>query len=110
MELREAFRDEPELEIVWVMADNQVNDKTRTFIDGLGLSRDVTFAVDPGSRAIDQLGLRRPNPEWIEEGVPHPTTYLLDGDGVIRFVDVREDFHFWLDPSVVADALAELRR
>lgn len=91
------------------MADNQVNEKARNFIDGMGLRERVTFAIDPASAAIDTLGLRRDDPEPIEEGVPHPATYLLDRDGVVRFVDTREDFHIWLDPEVVLTALADLR-
>ena len=57
----------------------------------LTLMARVRFLVDPGSRAIDALRIRRPDPEAVEMGVPHPATYVLDREGVIRFVDVRED-------------------
>jgi hypothetical protein len=43
-----------------------------------------------------------------EAGAPHPTTYLLDRDGVVRFLDVREDFHSWLEPKLLARELANL--
>lgn len=108
MELREEFAANEDLRILWVMADNQVNEKTLRFIDGLGLRGRVHFAVDPGSHAIDALRIRLEDPEEMEAGVPHPTTYLLDRDGVVRFVDVRRDYHMWLDPSLVAEALAEV--
>lgn len=108
MELREAFAEDDDLRIVWVMADNQINDKTLRFIDGLGLRERVHFAVDAGSAAIDRLGIRKQDPEPIEDGVPHPTTYLLDRDGVVRFVDVRRDFHIWVAPSLLREALAEV--
>jgi len=49
------------------------------------------------------------DPEPLEVGVPHPATYLLDRNGVVRLVDVRTDFHIWLDPGVVAEALARIR-
>jgi len=91
------------------MADNQVNEKARRFIEEAGLRKRVRFLVDPGSRAIDRLGVRRPNPEPVELGVPHPTTYLLDREGIVRFVDVREDFHIWLDPGLVSEQVAALR-
>jgi hypothetical protein len=65
-----------DLQIVWVMADNQI-----------GLRERVHFAVDPGSASIDDLGIRVPEPEKIAEGVPHPTTYLLDREGRVRFVE-----------------------
>ena len=96
------------MQIVWVMADNQVTPKALAYIDGMGLRQRVHFVKDLESRAIDALGLRRPNPEPIEEGVPHPTTYVVDRDGTVRFVDIREDFHLWLDPSVALEVLAAL--
>lgn len=88
------------------MADNQISDKALRYIDGMGLRERIHFAMDPGSAAIDTLGLRRENAEPIEAGVPHPTTYLLDRNGVVRFVDARTDYHLWLDPAVVIEALA----
>jgi peroxiredoxin len=109
VELRQALEDAPDLQILWVMAGNQINPRTRLFIDENGLRERVRFLSDENSAVIDQLGLRRPNAEAIEAGVPHPTTYLLDRDGIVRFVDVREDFHIWLDPAVVVEALSRLR-
>jgi len=91
------------------MAKRQLNARSLRFVDDYGLRSRIHFWVDPDSRAIDALGLRRPDPEPIEEGVPHPTTLLLDRDGVVRFADVREDYHLWLDPALVSEALAQLR-
>ncbi|MDH3686591.1 MAG: hypothetical protein OEP95_10210 [Myxococcales bacterium] len=108
MELREAFEAEDDVVLLYVLADNQVNEKTVRFIDGLGLRDRVRFLVDDGSAAIDALGVRLENPEPMEAGVPHPTTYLLDREGRVRFVDVRRDFHIWLDARVLTDALAEI--
>lgn len=91
------------------MAKRQWNARALRFVDDYGLRSRIHFWADPESRAIDALGLRRPKPEPIEEGVPHPTTLLLDRDGVVRFADVREDFRIWLDPAVLREALAALR-
>jgi len=63
---------------------------------------------DENSTAIDTLGLRKQNPEAIEDGVPVPATYVLDREGVVRFVDVRKDFHVWVDPAEILGALAKL--
>jgi hypothetical protein len=109
VELRQHFEGVDDLAVLWVMADNQINAKTLRFIDSLGLRQRVHFGVDPGSAAIDRLGIRLENPELIEAGVPHPTTLLLDAGGVVRFVDVRRDYHAWLDPALLEDALAALR-
>ena len=108
MELREAFETVPDLRVVWVMSDIQMNDRTRIFIDELGLASRVLFLADPKSQLIRDLGILKANPEPIEKGVPHPTTLLLDREGRIRFVDVREDFHIWLDPSVLVEAVTKM--
>lgn len=104
MELREAIEALPDLRVVWVMAESQINARTLRFFDEYGLRDRVILLADPASAAIDALGIRKPDPEPVEEGVPHPTTFLLDERGIVRFADVREDFHIWLDPQVVMDA------
>ena len=109
MELREAIQQVPNLVILWVMADNQINERTRRFVDEAGLRDRIHFLADPASATIDRLGLRRPDAEEMELGVPHPATYLLDENGVIRFIDVREDYHLWLDPEVLVGELRKMR-
>jgi hypothetical protein len=109
VELRQRFEAVDDLGVLWVMADNQVNAKTLRFIDSLGLRGRVHFGIDPGSAAIDRLGVRLENPQPIEAGVPNPTTLLLDSDGIVRFLDVRRDYHAWLDPALIEDALARVR-
>ena len=73
-----------------------------------GVRDRVRYLSDDASAVIDQLGLRTNNAEAIEEGMPHPTTFLLDREGVVRFVDAREDFHIWLDPELLRSVLASL--
>lgn len=106
--LREAFQASPDLEIVWVMSDTQINERTRLFIGELGLADRILFLADPKSSLIRQLGLLKSDAESLEVGVPHPTTLLLDRGGRIRFLDVRENFHFWLDPRAIEEALASV--
>jgi peroxiredoxin len=98
----------PDLVVLYVLPDVQVNEKTLRFIDELGLRDRVRFVADPGSRTIDRLGLLKADPEPMELGVPHPATYVLDREGRVRFVDVREDFHIWLDAETVVAALREI--
>ena len=88
------------------MAESQINERSRIFIDELGLGNRILFLADPKSELIRQLGILKEEPEPVEQGVPHPTTVLLDTEGTIRFVDVREDYHFWLDPEALRAALA----
>ncbi len=108
MELREAFDTTPDLRIVWVMSEAQINESTRVFIDELGLAQRILFLSDPKSRLITELGILKEDAESIEIGVPHPTTILLDRAGTIQFVDVRENYHIWLDPNAMTDVLARL--
>ncbi len=109
MELRWKLGEIEDLAILYVLPDNQVNAKTRRFIDGNALRERVHFLRDPESRAIDQLGLRLADPEPIEVGVPHPATYVLDREGLVRLVDVRKDYHIWLDPEPIIAALERIQ-
>lgn len=105
MELREAFESVPDLKIVWVMSGAQINERTRIFVDELGLAERILFLSDPKSQLIRDLGILKADPEPVEKGVPHPTTLLLDRGGRIEFIDVRTDYHIWLDPAVVLAAI-----
>lgn len=108
MELREVFAATPDLRIIWVMSDAQINQRSRIFINELGLADRILFLADPKSQLIRDLGILKENPEAIAIGVPHPTTLVLDREGIVQFVDVRENYHFWLDPEALADVLARL--
>jgi peroxiredoxin len=108
VELRDALAEIDDLVVVYVLPDVQVNAKTLRFFDEAGLHGRVLLAVDVGSRSIDRLGIRRPDPGPMEEGVPHPTTLLLDRQGVVRMLDLREDFHIWIDPQTIVTALQQL--
>jgi peroxiredoxin len=108
VELRSAFAETPDLKIVWVMSDAQINERSRVFIDELGLADRILFLSDPRSQLIQDLGILKENPENIEIGVPHPTTLVLDRNATVQFVDVRENYHFWLDPKSMTDVLARL--
>ena len=90
------------------MSDGQINERSRIFIDELGLSSRILFLSDPRSELIRALGILKEDPEPVEKGVPYPTTLLLDAEGIIRFVDVRENYHFWLDPAAMTEVLAGL--
>ena len=108
VELRQQIEAVEDVVILYVLPDNQINDKTHFFIEGNRLTDRVIFLQDAFSTSIDRLGLRRPNPEMMETGVPHPSTYVLDRNGVVRFVDIRQDFHIWLDHQLIVDALDQI--
>ncbi len=106
--LSQTFEEVPDLAIVWVMAAEQCSERTRRLIGEYGLRERILFLADEQSALIRELGLLKPEPDMMEEGVPHPTTVLVDREGVVRFIDVREDYHYWLDPGVLVAALDSL--
>ena len=108
VELRNALEATPGLRILWVMAENQINERTRAFIDEYGLRDRIYFLLDEDSQVIRRMGLLNPTLEPVEKGVPHPATYLIDREGIIRFVDVREDFHIWLAPERIVAELEKI--
>jgi len=108
VELRKALADVDDLVVLYVLSSEQVNAKTRHFVDELGLRDRIRFLVDPQSATIDALGLRLETPEPIEAGVPNPATYVIDREGIVRFSDVRSDFHVWLASEIVVAAIVQI--
>ncbi|MBI2072222.1 MAG: redoxin domain-containing protein, partial [Gemmatimonadetes bacterium] len=46
-----------------------------------GVVPDYIFLSDPGHRVINRYGLLNPDDP---RGIPHPTTYVIDRQGVVR--------------------------
>lgn len=89
------------------MARSQIDSKAVKFIKDHRLAPFV-FLSDPDQQLINRYGILNTEVhESIEQGVPHPTTYLLDRDGAIRLKDTRKDYTHWLSASVLRDALAK---
>ena len=55
----------------------------------------LTFPLlsDPGSKVIDAYGIRNAEAKGKSAGVPHPTLFILDEQGVIRVKLARESYH-----------------
>ena len=54
------------------------------------------FLSDPGSRTIEAYHIRNESARGKVEGVPHPGTFILDREGVIRaklFLEGYRDRH-----------------
>ncbi len=63
------------------------------------------FLSDPGHRVIDRYGLW--NPEG--RGWPHPTTYVIDRQGIVRWKFVEVNFRVRPSNEQILEALARLR-
>ena len=61
------------------------------------------FLSDPGHRVIDRYGLL--NPAAAARGLPHPATYVIDKQGVVRWKFVEVDYKVRPSNDQVIEAL-----
>jgi peroxiredoxin len=71
-----------------------------------GVRPDFTFLSDPGHRVIDRYGLLNPN----GQGWPHPTTYVIDRKGVVRWKDTEVNYKIRPTNQMILAALAKLEK
>lgn len=66
---------------------------------------DYLFLSDPGSQVIGRYGLRNADDD---RGIPHPTTFVLDRDGVVRWKFVETDYRVRPTNEMILEALARI--
>lgn len=71
-----------------------------------GAKPDFTFLSDPGHRVIDRYGLLNPN----GQGWPHPTTYVIDRQGVVRWKFTEVNYKIRPTNQMILDALSKMER
>jgi peroxiredoxin len=64
------------------------------------------FLSDPGHRVIDRYGLL--NPEG--RGWPHPATFVVDRQGIVRWKFVEVDYRVRASNEQILEALARFHR
>ena len=69
-----------------------------------GVKPSFTFLSDPGHRVIDRYGLLNPN----GQGWPHPTTYVIDKQGVVRWKFTEINYKVRPTNQMILDALAKV--
>ena len=70
---------------------------------------DFPFLADTGLRVINRYGLF--NPEGAGDGryqVPHPATFVIDKEGVVRWMFVEVDYSIRPSNEQILEALEEL--
>jgi peroxiredoxin len=72
-----------------------------------GIMPDYPLLSDPDHRVIDRYGIYNPN-ESKRRPVPHPTTFVIDMDGVVRWKFVEIDYKIRPSNEDILAALAEL--
>jgi peroxiredoxin len=66
-----------------------------------------TLLSDPGAAVINRYGLFNQN-DPRGRAIPHPTTYVIDLEGVVRWKMTEIDYRIRPENSDIAAALAEL--
>lgn len=66
-----------------------------------------TLLSDPGAAVINRYGLFNQN-DPRGRAIPHPTTYVIDLDGVVHWKMTEIDYRIRPENSDIAAALAEL--
>lgn len=73
-----------------------------------GREPDYTFLSDRASSVIGRYGVLNPN-GGQRGAIPHPATYVIDRQGVVRWRDVQTDYTIRPSNEAVRAALRELR-
>lgn len=72
-----------------------------------GRMLDYTLLSDPGAAVINRYGLFNQN-DPRGRAIPHPTTYVIDMDGVIRWKMTEVDYRIRPENEDIAAAIDEL--
>ena len=71
-----------------------------------GVKADFTFLSDPDHRVIDRYGLLNPS----GKGWPHPTTYVIDRQGAVRWKFTEVNYKIRPTNQMILDALTKVER
>ena len=93
------------VELLAVSIDNrELLQKMADKIATDGVKADFTFLSDPDHRVIDRYGLLNPN----GRGWPHPTTYVIDRQGVVRWKFTEVNYKIRPTNEMILGALGRL--
>jgi peroxiredoxin len=104
--LDDDLRKDTELLVVAIDGENETR-QTVGRIARDGVEPDFTFLSDPDHRVIDRYGIL--NPEGSRRGIPHPATYVIDRDGIVRWRFVEVDYKVRPSNAAILEALAGVR-
>lgn len=100
-------RQKPETEILAVSIDDP--DQTEAMIERVRTEHDreldITLLSDSGSLVIGRYGLLNPD----GRGWPHPTVFIIDRDGIVRWRFLEENYRVRATNEDILAALAEVR-
>jgi peroxiredoxin len=70
-----------------------------------GTTPNIVSLSDPGHRVIDRYGIWNP----AGKGWPHPTTLVIDHQGIVRWKFVEVDYRVRPKNEQILEALVRLR-
>lgn len=79
---------------------------SRALRDRLGLK--ITFLSDPDGRLLDELGILHRNAPRGRGDIAYPTSMLVDGYGVIRWIFAADNYRQRARPMDVFHAIEAL--
>lgn len=101
------LRKDTELLVISIDGEKETNQaKGRIAADGM--EPDFTFLSDPEHTVIARYGVL--NPSGSRRGIPHPATYVIDRQGVVRWRDVQTDYKVRPTNAAIKTALMAARR
>jgi peroxiredoxin len=71
-----------------------------------GVAPDFTFLSDPDHAVIARYGIL--NPSGGSRGIPHPATYVIDRDGMVRWKDIETDYRIRPTNAAILTAVRAL--
>ncbi len=89
--LPEELRDETEIVTVSVDDHDDMQRMIDRVADEDGVEPDFVMLSDPDLSVIDRYGLFNPDSS-PRRPIPHPATYVIDKDGVVRYRFVEVDY------------------
>lgn len=93
-----------------VVVSNEGDALTRRTIGRIeqmsGEEPDFIFLSDPESDVIGRYGVLNPN--GSRQGIPHPATFVIDREGLVRWRDVQTDYTVRPSNEDVREALGRL--
>ena len=67
---------------------------------------DYRLLTDEGHRVIDRYGILNPDDE---RGIPHPTTLVVDREGIIRWFVTEVDYRMRPENAEIVEQLEAVR-
>ena len=96
-------------ELLAVSVDDSAGTRqTITRISADGVAPDFAFLSDPDHAVIARYGIL--NPSGGSRGIPHPATYVIDRDGVVRWRDIETDYKIRPANEAILTAVRALPR